>query len=529
MERLEQLLSQALDGELNADERTELNTILRSHADARRTFHRYMDLHTELEWMLNPDMLEIPLELNASPSAASANVSQRAKLIAGSGWLALAAALAVLLLIKTPDRDPAMEPSFAAAPSKKAFVARANYSGDARLGSASSVERHGEWVSLGKIILEKGTLGLTFDSGARVVLNAPAEFDLDAANRGFLHYGQAVAQVPEPATGFIINTPNSTLVDLGTEFTVNVESNQSSVKVIDGEVRAYAETREGKSEERLLHQDQAVHIGQTTSEAFSPADDFTPTVFHDWTRFYEPDADYVHFTFENNGYEVLSSSAWGNATQVTPQTVNTDSGARPKTRVGVFGEALRFNGKDAYLSTTLEGISGDHPRTVVCWIKVPPKQHDSAISIVSWGQPSKGKRWQVGINQNTEWGTLGGLRTDFSYGYVTGSTDLRDGRWHHIASVYIGGNSPDIAAHIRHYVDGKLEAVSGFSKGDFPVNTRVDENTEADNLTIGYRNIGNRREIRTFYGSIDELYLFDAAILPSQIFNLKTRNQLAPQ
>ena len=409
-------------------------------------------------------------------------------------------------------------------PLEQTFVARANYSSDTQVSTKSTVKRQGEWISLGKIILEKGTLGLTFDSGARVVLNAPADFDLETANRGFLNSGQVVAQVPELAIGFIINTPNSTIVDLGTEFTVNVENNQSSVKVIDGEVLAYAESKDGKTEERLLQEDQAVHIDDATSAAFSPADDYSPEVFHDWTRFYEPNAEFVHLSFDEKYDPIISSSAWGHEAKAFTLNLDTNSKNSPQSRVGVFGNGLRFEGDGSFLRTSIEGIAGALPRTVACWIKIPPKQHETDVAIVSWGRAHKGRRWQIGVNQRTEYGTLGAVRTDFGWGYVTGSTDLRDDRWHHIASVYIGGNSSDISAHIRHYIDGKLEAVSGSLQGDFNIETEAYEANPSDNLTVGYREIKNQKQIKTFEGSIDELYLFDAAILPSQIEALKNHN-----
>ena len=521
-ERLGELLSIALDEELSGLEQKELNEILRSGSEALQYFHRYIDLHTELQWMLNPDVLEMPIGLETLATKSTA-LPTRSQIISLSGWLGLAAALAVILTMSLPKAYPPVE-EFVQAVSRKSFVARANYSRDANLGEKSTVVREGEWVSLGKIVLEKGTLGLTFDSGALLVLNAPAEFDVETANRGFLHSGQAVARVPEPAIGFIINTPNSTLVDLGTEFSINVESNKSSVKVIDGEIRAYAETENGETEELLLKQDQAVHIDDQASAAFSPADDFSPEAFHDWSRFLKPVADYVHFSFDEGGKEIVTSDAWGEGTEVGFNNAMPTAAFMPVSRVGVYGEALRFTGKGDYMETDLEGIPGSRPRTVACWIKVPPKQHGTAIAIVSWGQPRKGERWQIGINHNVAFGVLGAVRTDFSHGFVTGATDLRDGRWHHIASVYIGGNSPDIAAHVRHYVDGKLEAVSGFRQAPVPIDTQVDEQTRADNLIIGYRNIVKQGKINTFRGSIDELYIFDAAILPSQIENLKDQN-----
>ena len=189
----------------------------------------------------------------------------------------------------------------------------------------------------------------------------------------------------------------------------------------------------------------------------------------------------------------------------------------------MFGEALHFSGNGAFAATNFEGISGAQARTITCWIKLPPNEKRSAPSIISWGEHKRGRHWQVSINHAARFGALGAIRTDFSSGYVTGSTDLRDGRWHHITSVYIGGNSSDIAAHIRHYVDGKLEVVSAIKNIPVEIDTATDSNRASDNLKIGFRKRRNE-PAGTLHGAIDELYIFDAAILPSQITNLKDFN-----
>lgn len=524
-ERLAELLGIAVDGKLTKDERSELNQILRDSEDAQGFFHRYIDLHTELQWMLNPEVLNIPTGLDTipfDPQASANKPSGRKRLtaLAISGWVGLAAAFAVLMVVRQPQSELIAHSGLS---SENIFVARANYSSDAILAKLSTVTRQGDWVSPGKIVLEQGTLGLTFDSGALVVLNAPAEFDIETSSRAFLHSGQAVAQVPEPAIGFIINTPNSTIVDLGTEFTVSVDEGESTVKVLEGEVQAYATNTDGQTHDVILTENQAVRINEATEEAFSDAHDFEYTEFHDWTLFYEPDAKYVHFDFETSKNRINSTGTWGKNYRGGFRPLNWDKDSTPDSVPGVFGNGLRFDGDGRFIASDFEGISGAQARTVACWVRIPPNVKNPAASIVSWGEHRRGKHWQIGINNVGDFGTVGAIRTDFSSGYVTGSTDLRDGRWHHIVSVYIGGNSPDIAAHVRHYVDGKLEPVSGIKQLPVDIDTTTDTERSIDNLKIGYRK-RKAQDSEVMNGAIDELYIFDAAILPSQITNLKDFN-----
>src|SRR5690606_13879464 len=64
---------------------------------------------------------------------------------------------------------------------------------------------------------------VTYHSGAHVVLQGPCDYRIDGDNSGSVQEGTLVARVPASAVGFTVSTPNSTLVDLGTEFGVVVE------------------------------------------------------------------------------------------------------------------------------------------------------------------------------------------------------------------------------------------------------------------------------------------------------------------
>ena len=58
-------------------------------------------------------------------------------------------------------------------------------------------------------------------------------------NRGFLKKGRLTAEVPRPATGFVINTPLMNVVDLGTRFGLTVKFNgETEVHVMQGVVEA---------------------------------------------------------------------------------------------------------------------------------------------------------------------------------------------------------------------------------------------------------------------------------------------------
>ena len=63
-----------------------------------------------------------------------------------------------------------------------------------------------------------GVAEITFQSGARLLLEGPAEVELVDGTRGILYKGRALMKVPEQARGFSLNTPTTSIIDLGTEF-----------------------------------------------------------------------------------------------------------------------------------------------------------------------------------------------------------------------------------------------------------------------------------------------------------------------
>lgn len=70
------------------------------------------------------------------------------------------------------------------------------------------------------IRFDKGYIRIGFDEGADVVIEGPAEFDISSSSQMLLSYGRLYASVPQQAIGFTVATPNSKIIDLGTEFGV---------------------------------------------------------------------------------------------------------------------------------------------------------------------------------------------------------------------------------------------------------------------------------------------------------------------
>ena len=77
-------------------------------------------------------------------------------------------------------------------------------------------------------LLQKGLIEIVFDGSAKVLLEGPAAFQLKSPGRMSLNAGRLFATVTDDAKGFTVDTPNSRVIDLGTEFGVRVENDGTS-------------------------------------------------------------------------------------------------------------------------------------------------------------------------------------------------------------------------------------------------------------------------------------------------------------
>lgn len=120
--------------------------------------------------------------------------------------------------------------------------------------------------------LRSGSIDLLFADGARVSVSGPALFNLRSSRHIHLESGNLVARIPDEALGFIVTSPRSEVVDLGTEFGLSVDGNGlTDVHVIDGLVEVLPLERESAGHSS------GVMIGQGEARRFSPDPDTNAT------------------------------------------------------------------------------------------------------------------------------------------------------------------------------------------------------------------------------------------------------------
>lgn len=112
------------------------------------------------------------------------------------------------------------------------------------------------------IVFESGKMTLMLNSGAEVDLEGPAHFCLISSKKACVEQGKLVARCGPDAIGFEIESPDATVVDLGTVFGVSVvDTNRTDVVVYDGAVDL--SSRNGnKPLVRTLTAGEALHVSR---------------------------------------------------------------------------------------------------------------------------------------------------------------------------------------------------------------------------------------------------------------------------
>lgn len=517
---LNDLCNSVVDGTLTGAQRTRLTDWLAASEPARQYYVRAMALSASLCSYASEMQVEAP---DGVPSAKILRLSL-------GSWLGfLAAAACLVLALYVFSQRPASN-SVAANPPAGEYVARLTGSKDCRWADTIPSARSGNFLRKGqRLELARGFAEITFDSGARVLLEGQASLDVNSAWDATLLRGTLRASVPTEAMGFRISNPAVQVVDLGTEFTMIADSSGAAdVLVLKGMVETSSHDATGERT-IVLHENQSRHFARSgISKVSDPERKFARVAQSVPLDHFAQVTRYVHWSFDEAGGGVLKADAFGAplpAFDAQLQEVS-DAVLESVRTEGRWQRALRFN-RHLFAKAAFPGISGNLPHTVVFWVKVPEDvQLSSAYAMVAWSANSKklgSHPVHIGWNRNPTEGTIGVLRTDYGGGFALGATPLRDGRWHHVAVVFVPGEDEATPVEVKQYVDGRFEGEGKPS----PPGTEVAEkfrdqnaSTIGDTVWLGCRigNNGPRRD--RFRGELDELCIADHALAPQQIVQL---------
>ncbi len=505
-------LEALLSGDTSLEMVTQLNDTLRRDPAARRAYISAMAFEAMLAREFAP--LE---EIAAAPAPRRFRWPALISVAALAATLVVAATLAWHQAPGLPPEDTADMPEGDGEITHAVISSLDEAAGRFGQLPLSQGMRLGEGI----LELDHGLAEITFDSGAELTLEGPARLQLDSDNMARLAAGRASAHVPEAARGFVIHTPSSYIRDLGTSFAVEVhDDHETDLHVLEGEVEVSATSRILVNTPKILRQREAVRLAAGRMIPISFRADHPATRHKPHNAKIPPS---VHWSFDSWSGNTTSDAISGHWLKFQQKK----TAASPTIIAGPFGPALHFDGQGSYAHSDYPGVGGSQPRTIACWLRIQPNDTDTAPSpngIIAWGVKRAAGKWQLAWNQIPGQGRVGAPRVEFGDGFVIGSTDLRDGRWHHLAVVYLGGPKANVATHVRIYVDGHLDSLTGRRQ------RRIDTDTTsaaARPLMLG-RYLGQTPAGSPFFfeGDLDEVYVFEGSLLPGQIGHLMKFNSL---
>lgn len=513
-DRLNRLISAHFDGELTAEERAELESMLLSSSKARQVMLDLADFHGLIrEQAMQQGGVEW-LETSVS----SSRPNQPVAIVA---WLALGLAAAIAMgwwFIPNP------------APREAAPIAVTHPTNDevALLGMAIDVEWNGRSFTKGEALpkgvlnIRKGTLRLDFYSGAQVILEGPARLELLSSDLARLDEGKLTAKVPPPAQGFTVLNGNLRVIDRGTQFGMSVAGTDNcTVHVFDGEVELQGDLPEATA--RTLFEGDAVRIQAGKSTAIT-ADrlSFADPVGMIQAEAMESEVQWQQWRARSLALrDAPGLLAYFDLEDWDPSTMtlrNRASGANVNSNGSVIGcEKLsgRWDQKIALgFAKTSDRVrfrsEGTSPSlTLMAWVRVDslPLDHNALLSM------SPGEVGEVHWKLDRSGRLLLGLRAAPELDYHSWErlesprviTPDDFGRWLHLATVIDGPNG-----EMRHFLNGQLVASGPLKR---PVAVK-----------FGLANLGNfdpstpeSGVVRNFNGRIDEFALYNRPLATAEI------------
>jgi hypothetical protein len=240
-----------------AEERDRLETRLRAETAARLFYVAYLDLHAHLQWRMRGEApypagtrqartgTPGPLTELDSFSSPAVSIDRRPRRSfaalarpAVAALLTLAAAVLVAVLVQRRGSEEEELPDFPDAPPESVAVLIDNNNTVWEKDMALPT-RTGSALPPGRVKLRAGVVEIAFRAGGEVLLEGPADFDVSAPDRGYLHRGKLTAKVPKGAPALRVSTPGVVVTDHGGECGVFIgEAGGTEVHVFAGHIGA---------------------------------------------------------------------------------------------------------------------------------------------------------------------------------------------------------------------------------------------------------------------------------------------------
>jgi Concanavalin A-like lectin/glucanases superfamily/FecR protein len=510
----DRLLSQMSDGRLGEESIRRLGHLLALDGALRRQYVDYCQMHALLRsehglltsWSANAGLPE----LNQTNSSRPGWLNRRLTLRLATAAVLMAVALGLAFLNANRAEPPSRGAETAVL--SKAVGAQFAYGVNGEVSPAGGVH-----LRRGLYRLLDGLVEIEYDSGAVLVVRAPATFDLVDEACVRLEDGQLAAHVPKAAIGFRIESPGATVIDLGTDFAVQaVKQKESEVHVFRGEVLIDLHGERGISADLLrLVTGEATRVDYLTG--MPSGIDLDDQQFVRSLR--EDNSSYAKAVLALNPVVYYRMEPTGDGTRLVDAsdskaeaTIHFGRATSPVWTAGRVGTALTLGGPSQEAYAAAESY---------------PQAEGDEVSVVAWIYARSRPRW-ASIAKN--W--AGGFddRGQFHFGLFEDGGELeahivegsgkevivRDDRplplhaWHHVAFVADGTelrlyrNGHQVASKPYHLLhrDPRIKALA--------IGTKLNLAGDAP----------EERDFNMWDGRLDELAVFNHALTAEQIRNL---------
>ncbi|MHC4131015.1 MAG: LamG-like jellyroll fold domain-containing protein [Planctomycetota bacterium] len=413
----------------------------------------------------------------------------------------------------------------------------------------------------GAFMLQEGYAEITFNDGAVVILEAPTHITIETTNKASLELGKITARVPVYSQGFTINTPTATIIDLGTEFGVEVkEDGTSDLHTFKGQIALSANYNGNLEKEsqivkagfarRVVAGSRKIIDITFNEKAFSKTT--TPHPLIEDTPVAEDAlvSDNIHAFEGQTGSSyieaVLNSKPvvyWRfdrrnlvdvvNSTGENPIYKGTYMGEMEFCDFGVNNDALKLDShREGEVRSDGLGFapSAENGTSIVFWIRADTlKEGNISLNVVNNSDDLPIFTHQLSMKQDGRlvfrvFALQGAERRPVrkknpQYSELTtlfSNTPLQRGRWHHLA-ITLGYDG-----HVDMFIDGQPDAST-------QANPRLlDDDSFSNNFTIGlsgqiygkkthWVEVNNNSPVGNINGAIDEIALYDRALSAEEV------------
>lgn len=393
---------------------------------------------------------------------------------------------------------------------------------------------NGDLLPAGELALVAGAAQIDLFSGVSVIVEGATQFEIVSPMEINLASGKMRARVPEAAHGFLVNSPEGQVVDLGTEFALDVVEGQSIVHVLEGEIEWHPKDQsmqqldggqairydaDGKTEAMLADASAFIGVEEINARQNSSRD----ARFERWQRYTadgQQDARLIaHFQMNapDQWSRRLPNGAMSRSAQVGEGAVV--AAASVADRWGRVGQALDFSPTGSRVRLVVPGEF--RSMTFLTWVKINSLDRWYNSLFLTDGHELHEPHWQImddgrlffSVKKNHEPDPTKKIQDKYIFFSPPFWNSSMSGQWIMIATVY----NVD-ARETTHYLNGQV-----LSRETIPEDFLV-ETTNIGAASIGNWGMPSREDpafaVRNLNGSMDEFAFFAAALSDEEIIEI---------